>query len=122
MTRKLILISVVLVGFVLAQGSNAWADCSGHGKHQYYGKGYHHYHKAQLGHHHDWAKGKGHHKHFYRHHRACSHRDYRRPLVVEKHVYHYYQAEELIEDEGFKFGFSVANDEGGVSVEVRQVY
>ena len=46
MTRKLILIGIVLVGFVLALGSNAWAGHGKIGKHHYYGKGYHQYHKA----------------------------------------------------------------------------
>ena len=103
--------SIVLVGFLPALGRNAWADRGGHDKHHHYGNGYHH--RAHHGHHHGWAKLKRHHhRHGYRH------RDDRRPVVIEKHVYHEYQAEEA----GFKFAFSVTDENSGVSVEVSEVY
>lgn len=127
MTRKLILISIVLVGFVLTLGSNAWADRDRNGKRHHYDKRYHHSHKAHRGHHYGWAKGKRHHdKRCYRHHHAYRHRDQYRPVVVEKHIYHYDQAEETEpvaeENDGFKFAFSVADEVFGVSVEVSDTY
>lgn len=120
MTRKLILVSIVLVGFVLALGSNAWAGHGRHGKQHLYGKGYHQCQKSHHGQHYGWAKGKRHHnKRCYGRHRAYRHRDHHRPVVVEKHVYHNYQSEEPVEEnDGIKFAFSVADEVFGITVEV----
>ncbi len=125
MTRKLILIGIVLVGFVLVLGSHVWAGHGKHGKRHHYDKGCHKYHKAHHGHHYGWKRWKRHHRrHHYRHHRPYRHRDYR-PVVVEKHIYHEYRTEEpepATEEEGFRFAFSAADEAVGISVEVSEVY
>lgn len=123
MTRKLIMISIALVGFTLALGSNAWADDGRNGKRHHNDRRYHQGYKSHPGHHYGWIKGKKHpHKPRYRHHQAYRHRDQvRRPVVVEKHVYHSYQSEEpesVVEEEGFKFAFSMADEVFGISVAV----
>ncbi len=118
MARKLILIGIVLVGFLLALGSNAWADRGRHGKRHHDDKGYRYCHKTHHGHHYGWHKGKWnphrdryHHRREYRHrdrhhrwdrdryrgqhYRDRHHRDryykgrHHHKRVVEKHVYHH---------------------------------
>ena len=150
MTRKLVLTSIVMVGVLMALGSNAWA---GRDRHHHHGKGYHKHHKAHHGHHHGWKKDQKHHKRCYRHHRICRYHDdrrghqhgwgkaqryhkrcyrnhrahrhdgYRRPVVVEKHVYHHYESQAPLEaNDGFRFAFSVADEVIGVSVAVSELY
>ncbi len=121
MTRKLIRTGIVMVGFALALGSNAWAGHGRHAKRYHYDKGYHHGHKPHHGHPYGWTKGKRHyHKRCYRHHRAYRHRGYhRRPTVIEKHVYHHYAGEDSVEEnESFKFAFSLADEVFGIFVEI----
>jgi hypothetical protein len=122
MTRKLVFAGIVLVGLVLAMGNNAWAGQGQHGKRHYHAKG-HHAHKAHPGHHYGWTKGRQHaYRRCDRHHRVKRHRGHaRRPVVVEKHVYHNYQAEEPAAREGFDFGFTLSEDAFGVSVAVNRI-
>ena len=124
MTRKLILAGIVLIGFTLALGSNAWADRGRYCKGHKYAKYHHHCHKAHHGHHYGWDKGRKHHpRRCYRHHRARRHRDHVvRRKVVEKHVYHHYPRETAVAEDGVKFVFSVADALLGVSVEVNSSY
>ncbi|MGD9329953.1 MAG: hypothetical protein PVJ53_01505 [Desulfobacterales bacterium] len=104
MTRKIILTSIVWVGFVMAFGSNAWADHDRGKRGHRSDKGYHHKFKNPPGHHYGWQKGKGNpHRDRYQHRRVYRYRDgdghyrnhqdryYKRhhnhKRVVEKHVY-----------------------------------
>ncbi|MGD9251630.1 MAG: hypothetical protein PVG19_10425, partial [Desulfobacterales bacterium] len=76
MTRKLIMTSIVLVGFVLALGSNAWADRDRGKKGHRNGKDHHYKCKNPPGHHYGWHKGKWNpHRDRYQHRRAYHHRD-----------------------------------------------
>ena len=120
MTRKLLILGIALIGLTLALGSNAWAGHGRNGKNHHYHKIDRHYHWGHHGHHHGWEKGKRHpHRRCYRHHRAYRHRDHRRrPVVVEKHIYHEYQREAPNEENGFKFAFSVADEVLGIAVAV----
>jgi hypothetical protein len=93
--------SIVLVGFVLALGSNAWADRDRGKKGHRNGKDHHYKCKNPPGHHYGWHKGKWNpHRDRYQHRKAYHHRDrhhrdrydkgrHHRKRVVEKHVYHH---------------------------------
>ena len=120
MLRKLLILGSALVGFTLAVGSYAWADHGRYGKRHYHGKSYNHCHRDRPVHHHGWDRNwRHHHHHGYRHHRACRYRDrFRRPAVVEKHVYHHYPRREPVEENRFKFAISVVDEILGYSFEV----
>ncbi|MFZ7127159.1 MAG: hypothetical protein ACOWWM_13480 [Desulfobacterales bacterium] len=91
MTRKLIIIGVALVGFVLGMGSNSWAD-RGRDEHRKNDRNHHQVSKAPSGQHYGWEKGKGNpHRPDYRHRSATYHRDqnHHRPVIVKKPARHY---------------------------------
>ena len=146
MTRKLIMTSTVLVGFVLALSSNAWADRGGRSKRNHDdGKKHHYCHKAHHGHHYGWHKGKGNpHRDRYQHRRGHRHwdRDHRwdrdrhrdkhyrnhhrdryykgrdqHKRVVEKHVYHHYPKRHRHDDRS-SITFTVIDQILGVAVAV----
>jgi hypothetical protein len=94
MTRKLFIAGIAVIGFVLAVGSNSWADQKRGSHHDRGGGKYHQGWKGHPGHHKGWVKGRGNpHGRFYRHHPPPRHRHfyrhhYRRP-PVRRHFHHY---------------------------------
>ena len=144
MTRKRILIDIVLVGFLLALGSNAWADRGRHGqRHHYNGENHRDCYKAHHGHYYGWYKGKKHlHRDRYQHRKGYRHRDrdrhwsrdrrhrwhhyrdryykgrHHRKRVVEKHVYHHYPQRHRYDDDRSRIAFVVIDQVLGVAVAV----
>lgn len=136
MTRKRLMTGIALVGFVLALGSNAWAEHGRGGKDHRNDKGYHHTPKTPPGHHYGWDRGRGNphsaghpHRPGYRHrdrdhrrdHDGHRHHDRDCPIrkrVVEKHVYHHYRSEDGPNDDGFNVAVSVIDRVFSVAVAV----
>ena len=76
MVRRLMIISISLVGLTLALGSNAWADRDRGGREHRNDKGYHHNDKTPKGNHYGWEKGRGNsHREHYKHRREYRHGD-----------------------------------------------
>ncbi len=130
MTRKRIFIGIVLVGFLLALGGNAWADHDRGKRGHRNDKGYHHKCKHPPGHHYGWQKGNGNpHRDRYQHRRGNRHRDkdhcwhrdrHHRKRVVEKHVYHHYPKRHRYDDDRFNFAVSVIDEFFGFAVTVSE--
>jgi hypothetical protein len=118
MKRKLIIAGIVLVGFLLALGSNSWAG-EGRDDHRRGGESYHQRGwKTPPGNHYGWEKGRGNpHKHVHRHQPPCHHRYHnRRPVVIEKHVYHHYKGRDRYSDGSYNIAASLLNQAFEISV------
>ena len=76
MVRRLMIISISLIGLTLALGSNAWADRGRGDRGHRTDNGYHHNYKHPSGHHYGWDKGKRNpHRDRFQHRREYRHRD-----------------------------------------------
>ncbi len=92
MTRRLMMISIALIGFTLAFGSNAWADHDRGKRGHRSDKDYHYKYKSHPKHHYGWHKGKWDLKRDrYKHHRKYRHRDHDRRWDRDRHRYRYYK-------------------------------
>lgn len=147
MTRRLMILSIALIGFTLTLGTNVWADHDrGKKGHRYDEKCYQKY-KAHKRHHYGWHKGKGNpHRYRYKHYREYRHRDrdhywyrdrhhrwqyhrdrhykgrHHRKRIVEKHVYHHYPKRHRHRDDRSGFAFMVIDQFLGVAVAVGETH
>ena len=88
MVRRLMIISISLVGLTLALGSNAFADRYRGDRGHRPDNGYHHTYKTPKGHHYGWDKGKRYlHRDRYRNHSEYRHRDRDHRWGRDRHHY-----------------------------------
>lgn len=123
MTRKLLIISIALLGISLTLGGHAWAGQGQGGKRHQNDKIYHQGYKTPPGNHYGWKKGKKNpHQSRYRHAPVYRHRDHHRRPVVEKHVYHHYRSEDRQDAGRFNIAVSVIDNVIGFAVAVSQTH